>query len=48
MAAELIRLKDLVMEFGNERVLDSINLTIEDKKYRLSELRTVPAFRCVR
>ena len=33
MAAELIRLKDLVMEFGNERVLDSINLTIEDKKF---------------
>ena len=33
MAAELIRLKDLVMEFGNEIVLDSINLTIEDKKF---------------
>ena len=33
MAAELIRLKDLVMEFGNERVLDSVNLTIEDKKF---------------
>ncbi len=33
MATELIRLKDLVMEFGNERVLDSINLTIEDKKF---------------
>ena len=33
MAAELIRLKHLVMEFGNERVLDSINLTIEDKKF---------------
>ena len=33
MASELIRLKDLVMEFGNERVLDSINLTIEDKKF---------------
>ena len=33
MAAELIRLKDLVMEFGNERVLDSMNLTIEDKKF---------------
>ena len=33
MATELIRLKDLVMEFGNERVLDSVNLTIEDKKF---------------
>lgn len=33
MAQELIHLKDLVMEFGKERVLDSINLSIEDKKF---------------
>ncbi len=33
MAQELICLKDLVMEFGKERVLDSINLSIEDKKF---------------
>ena len=33
MAQELIRLENLVMEFGNTRVLDSINLTIEDKKF---------------
>ena len=33
MASELIQLKDLVMEFGNERVLDSINLSIGDKKF---------------
>ncbi len=32
MAQELICLKDLVMEFGKDRVLDSINLSIEDKK----------------
>ena len=33
MAQELICLKDLVMEFGKDRVLDSINLSIEDKKF---------------
>ena len=33
MASELIRLQDLVMEFGGERVLNSINLSIEDKKF---------------
>ena len=33
MASELIRLQDLVMEFGKERVLNSINLSIEDKKF---------------
>ena len=33
MAQELICLKDLVMEFGKDRVLDSINLNIEDKKF---------------
>ena len=33
MASELIRLQDLVMEFGGERVLNSINLSIEDKTF---------------
>ncbi|MBR5931796.1 MAG: ABC transporter ATP-binding protein [Lachnospiraceae bacterium] len=33
MASELIRLQDLVMEFGKDRVLNSINLSIEDKKF---------------
>ena len=32
MAKDLIQLKDLVMEFGGERVLDGINLNIKDKE----------------
>ncbi len=31
--ADLINIKNLVMEFDGERVLDSINLVIEDKKF---------------
>jgi len=31
--SDLINLKNLVMEFDGERVLDSINLVIEDKKF---------------
>ena len=33
MSQELIRLTDLVMEFDGERVLDSINLYINDKEF---------------
>ena len=33
MSKELIRLKDLVVEFGGERILDSINLYIRDKEF---------------
>ena len=33
MAKDLIQLKDLVMEFGGERVLDGINLNIKDKEF---------------
>ncbi len=33
MANELIRLENLVMEFGGNRVLDSINLSIKDKTF---------------
>ena len=33
MTHELIRLENLVMEFGGNRVLDSINLSIEDKTF---------------
>ena len=30
-SSELIQLRDLVMEFEGERVLDSINLSIKDR-----------------
>ena len=33
MSQELIRLTDLVMEFDGERILDSINLYINDKEF---------------
>ncbi len=33
MSKELIRLQDLVMEFDGERILDSINLYINDKEF---------------
>ena len=33
MSKELIRLQDLVMEFGGERVLDGINLYFNDKEF---------------
>ena len=33
MSKELIRLRDLVMEFDGERILDSINLYINDKEF---------------
>ena len=33
MSKELIRLKDLVVEFDGERILDSINLYIRDKEF---------------
>lgn len=33
MANELIHLENLVMEFGSARVLDELNLSIEDKKF---------------
>ena len=33
MAKDLIQLKDLVMEFDGERVLDGINLNIKDKEF---------------
>ena len=31
--SELIKLKDLSMEFDGEKILDSVNLVIEDKKF---------------
>ena len=33
MSKELIRLQDLVMEFDGERILDGINLTINDQEF---------------
>ena len=33
MSKELIRLRDLVMEFDGERILDSINLYINDHEF---------------
>ena len=33
MSQELIRLTNLVMEFDGERILDSINLYINDKEF---------------
>ena len=33
MSQELIRLTDLVMEFDGERILDAINLYINDKEF---------------
>ena len=33
MSKELIRLRDLVMEFDGERILDSINLYIKDQEF---------------
>ena len=33
MSKELIRLRDLTMEFDGERILDSINLYINDKEF---------------
>lgn len=33
MSNDLIRLKDLTMEFDGEKILDSVNLVIEDKKF---------------
>ena len=33
MSKELIRLQDLVMEFDGERILDGINLTINDHEF---------------
>ena len=33
MAKDLIQLKDLVMEFDGERILDGINLNIKDKEF---------------
>ena len=33
MSKELIRLQDLSMEFGGERILDGINLYFNDKEF---------------
>ena len=33
MSKELIRLRDLVMEFDGERILDGINLYINDHEF---------------
>ena len=40
MSQELIRLTNLVMEFDGERILDSINLYINDRAMPCSRIST--------
>ena len=49
MSKELIRLQDLTMEFDGERILDSINLYINDKgEYELHDIEMLETPECAK